>query len=266
MSTLLRIGVLGLMVLASGQSVRAQTAPSARPSDQVALGLAAERARDPSTALQHYEAALASDSTAYEANWRAAMVLVDLGQQTPDSVRSARRDSLYAAAEVHARRAVAADSSQADGHFALAVAIGRASLTKGKKERVRRAGEIRSEALKALAIDPQHDGAYHVLGRWNAEVMRLSGFSRLMAKTFLGGDVLSQASWKAAADNLERAVQLAPTRIYHRLDLATVYIDRQRYADARAQLREVDSLPVASFMDANYKKDAAALLQRIEDK
>jgi hypothetical protein len=161
---------------------------------------------------------------------------------------------------------VAADSTKANGHFALAVAIGRASLTKGKKERVRRAAEIRSEALRAAAIDSTHDGAFHVLGRWHAEVMRLSGLSRLMAKAFLGGGVLGKASWQAATDDLERAVRLAPSRIYHRLDLAHVYVDRKRYADARAELRAIDSLPAAYFMDANYKKDAAALLQKIAGK
>ena len=28
---------------------------------------------------------------------------------------------------------------------------------------------------------PSHDGAYHGLGRWNAEIMRLSGVSRFLA-------------------------------------------------------------------------------------
>ena len=42
----------------------------------------------PGPALRHYEAALAVDSTNYEANWRAALTLLDMGKQTPDSVKS----------------------------------------------------------------------------------------------------------------------------------------------------------------------------------
>ena len=170
------------------------------------------------------------------------MVLLDLGEQIPDSVKSPERDSLYARAEVLARRAVAADSNRAEGHFALAAAVGRESLTMGKKDRIRRAPIIRDEARKAIALDPRHDGAYHILGRWNAEIMRLSGFSRFFAKSFLGAGIFKEASWDSATADLEKAVELDPERIYHRLELAQVYTDRKRYDDARAQLAQVDSL------------------------
>jgi tetratricopeptide (TPR) repeat protein len=234
--------------------------------DHVALGTAAFQVHDLGTALAHYEAALAIDSTAYEANWRASIVLLDQGEQIPDSVRSPERDSLYARAERLARRAVAADSLGADGHFALAAAVGRASLTMGKKERIRRARVIRDEAERTIALDPRHDGAYHILGRWNAEIMRLSGLSRFFAKTLLGGGIFSQASWEGAISNMEHAVALDPGRLYHRLELAEIYVDRKRYDDARAQLTEVAALPDREIMDSVYRREAAALEQRIAKK
>ena len=54
--------------------------------DHVTMGTAALQSHDLRTGVAHYEAALAIDSTDYEANWRAAMALLDLGQQIPDSV------------------------------------------------------------------------------------------------------------------------------------------------------------------------------------
>jgi regulator of microtubule dynamics protein 3 len=234
--------------------------------DHVALGTAAFQVHDLGTSLAHYEAALAIDSTAYEANWRASIVLLDQGEQIPDSVRSPERDSLYARAERLARRAVAADSLGADGHFALAAAVGRASLTMGKKERIRRARVIRDEAERTIAIDPRHDGAYHILGRWNAEIMRLSGLSRFFAKTMLGAGIFSQASWDGAISNMERAVALDSGRLYHRLELAEIYVDRKRYDDAREQLTEVAALPDREIMDSLYRREAAALAQRIAKK
>jgi regulator of microtubule dynamics protein 3 len=234
--------------------------------DHVALGTAAFQVHDLGTSLAHYEAALAIDSTAYEANWRASIVLLDQGEQVPDSVRSPERDSLYARAERLARRAVAADSLGADGHFALAAAVGRASLTMGKKERIRRARVIRDEAERTIAIDPRHDGAYHILGRWNAEIMRLSGLSRFFAKTMLGAGIFSQASWDGAISNMERAVALDSGRLYHRLELAEIYVDRKRYDDAREQLTEVAALPDREIMDSLYRREAAALEQRIAKK
>jgi tetratricopeptide (TPR) repeat protein len=234
--------------------------------DHVALGTAALQVHDLGTALAHYEAALAIDSTAYEANWRASIVLLDQGEQIPDSRKSPARDSLYARAERLARRAVAADSLGADGHFALAAAVGRASLTMGKKERIRRARVIRDEAERTIALDPRHDGAYHILGRWNAEIMRLSGLSRFFAKTVLGGGIFSQASWDGAISNMEHAVALDPGRLYHRLELAEIYVDRKRYDDARDQLTEVAALPDREIMDSVYRRDAAMLQQRIAKK
>jgi tetratricopeptide (TPR) repeat protein len=231
--------------------------------DHVALGTAATQVHDLPTALAHNQAALALDSSDYEANWRASIALLDQGELIPDSVRSPRRDSLYAEAERLAHRAVAADSMGADGHFALAAAVGRASLTMGKKERIRRARIIRDEALRTIALNPHHDGAYHILGRWNAEIMRLSGLSRFFAKRFLGAGIFGRASWAEATEDMERAVALDPGRVYHRLELARIYADRKRYADARAELDRLAALPDREIMDSVYRREGMALARKL---
>jgi tetratricopeptide (TPR) repeat protein len=232
------------------------------PADHVALGVAAEEAHDVRTALQHYQAALDQDSSNYEANWRGAMTLLTLGEELPGG-KNPERDSLYAQAERYARRAVASNPTGADGHFAVAASLGRESLTQSRKQRIKNAAEIRREALRTLALNPKHDGAYHILGRWNAEIMRISGFSRFFAKKFLGAGVFNQASWDKAIYNMEKAVQLDSTRIYHHLELAEIYADRKRLGDARTQLRLVDSLPQREVMDSAYKRQGAALNRRL---
>ncbi|HEU4589160.1 MAG TPA: tetratricopeptide repeat protein [Gemmatimonadales bacterium] len=236
------------------------------PNDPVAQGVAAFKQRDPAAALHHFNDALRADSTNYEANWRSALALVTLGAQTPDSVKSPERDSLYELAVQRARRAVATNPDGAEGQFILANALGRSALSKPTDQKLKLAGEVRAAALRAIELNPSHDGAYHVLGRWNAEIMRLSGVNRFLAKNLMGGQVLSQASWEGATSNLERAVALDPSRITHHLDLAQVYIDRKRWDDARAQLNAVDSLPVRDFLDPQYKQTATALLKKIENK
>jgi tetratricopeptide (TPR) repeat protein len=234
--------------------------------EHIRMGVEAQLARDPATALQHLEAALALDPQNYEANWRAAEVLTDIGKQTPDSVKSPERDSLYARAERLARVAAQAEPDSADGHYALALAVGRASLTKSKKERVRRAAEIRAEALRAIAINPEHHKAYHVMGRWNAEIMRLSGFQRFFAKTFLGGKIFNAASWDSAVVYMDKALAYSPENIYHHLDLAEILVDMHRYQEARIHLNQVENLPVYDVMDPVYKEQAAALLEKIKGK
>jgi tetratricopeptide (TPR) repeat protein len=245
------------MLAGAPQPVMAQ-----RVEDHVTLGIAASDAHDTRTALQHFQAALDQDSLSYEANWRGAIVLLTLGEQITRK-KSAERDSLYAEAERYARRAVVADPAGADGHFALAAAIGRTSLGLGKKARIRNAAEIRREALRTLALNPQHDGAYHILGRWNAEIMRISGIGRFFAKSFLGAGIFKEASWGKAIYNMEKATQLDPARIYHHLELAEILAERKRVSAARSQLHLVDSLPVREVMDSIYKRQGSALLKRL---
>jgi tetratricopeptide (TPR) repeat protein len=232
-------------------------------SDHITMGVAANDAHDPGTALEHFRAALKADSLNYEANWRAAMTLLDVTELLPDAVRRARRDSLYAQAERYAARAVATDSMGADGHFALAAAIGTGSVLLEKEARIRRAAIIRREVLKAIALNPRHDGAYHILGRWNAEIMRLSGLGRFFARNFLGAGVFKQASWKKATTFMEKAVELDPGRIQHHLELARIYADRKRAADAEAQLHLVESLPAREIMDTILKRQGVELRRKL---
>ncbi|PYO69663.1 MAG: hypothetical protein DMD69_02120 [Gemmatimonadetes bacterium] len=166
---------------------------------------------------------------------------------------------------VYAERAVRADSTKPDGHYVLAMVLGRLSRTKGSKERVRYAKIIFDEATKAVQIDSTHDLAHHVLGAWNAEVKRLSGFQRFFAKALFGGGFMDKANWNDAVMHLETAVRLAPNHVYHRLELAEVYVDLGKYSKAREQLQVIATLPVADVMDPQYKKDAADLLADIKN-
>ncbi|MDH5284820.1 MAG: hypothetical protein OEW80_13145 [Gemmatimonadota bacterium] len=238
--------------------------PGARA--ELQLGVEAYLARNVELARTHYERALAIDSTEFEARWRLAEVMLDIGKQTPDSVKSPARDSLYALAEREARIAVSVAPDSANGYYVFSASIGRTSLTKSKKERVRRAGEIREFALRALAIEPNHDKATHIMGRWNAEIMRLSSIERFFAKNFLGGKIFNAASWDSAVVYMDRAVALSPANIYHRLSLAEILVDMKRYGEARGHLAVIPDLPLYDVMDPQYKLDAAALLGRIEGK
>ncbi len=235
------------------------------PVNHVALGDSAGLMH-PDVQLRHYQAALAADSLSYEANWKAARAIADVAKQiqgNADSLKR-RRDSLYAVGRVYAERAVRADSTKADGHYVLAMVLGRLSRTKGSKERVRYAQIIFDEATKAVQIDSTYHLAHHVLGAWHAEVKRLSGFQRFFAKALFGGGFMDKANWDDAVMHLKTAVRLAPDHIYHRLELAEVYVDLGKYSLARVQLQAIAALPPADVLDPQYKEDAAALFKDIE--
>lgn len=241
-------------------------APLAAQVDQITAAVEASDVHDLVGARGHLEAALRHDPNSYDANWRLALVLIDMGKQIPDYRVSPTRDSLYALAESYAHRAVAAKPAGAQGHFALANAAGRAALSKGPKERVRRAVLVRDEALKTLELDPHHDGAWHILGRWNAEVERLPALERFLAKTFLGASVFGAASWDEAERDLRLAVQYAPTKIVHRLDLAEVLISRKEWPAAKQELDVVATLPAVDVSDTSYKRQGRDLMAKVMEK
>jgi len=208
--------------------------------DHLALGDSVRASLQSEQALRHYQAAIEAIERAVEstnpryaeAQWKAAREVADVAKQLlGDSLRQ-RRDSLYSIGRAWAAGAIRADSTDANGHFALALVLGRLSRTRGGKERVRFAKVIYNEAQRAIQLDPRHDGAYHILGVWNAEAKRLSGITRFVAKTLFGAGFMDRATWDSAVVNMERAVVLNPQHVYHRLELAGIYLDVAQPAKA----------------------------------
>jgi tetratricopeptide (TPR) repeat protein len=204
--------------------------------------------------------AQAVDTTSYDGLVRAAHDAVDKGEFNPSKEQ---REALYADAERYARKAVAANPNDAEGHFQLARAIGRRAQTMGSRDRVKFAGVVREEALAALKLNPKHAGAMHVMGVWNAEVMRLNGFVRMIAKNLLGGKVFGEASWENAQKYLEEAAALEPNRITHKLDLAGVYADRDMKDKAKTLYEWIATAPVVDYNDRNYKEEASRRLKEL---
>jgi FimV-like protein len=212
-------------------------------------------------ALTHYENAIALDSSNSDALGKASRSAVDLGESLADGQR---QKDLFRKGERYAQLAVRADSTSAEAWFHLARALGRTALSVGVRDRVRYAVDVRKYAMNALAINPDHAGALHVLGMWNAEVKRLNGFELFFARRFLGGGVMGQANWQDAVSYLERAVAVDPDRLVHRLDLAGIYADVGEKEKARASLESVIAATTRTdFNDVLYKRQAEERLKRI---
>jgi len=229
--------------------------------EHITLGDRAHEAMDAPAALQHYEAAIKAEPKNYEALWKATREAVDVGEFNPNA---AERDRLYSLAELYARRAVDANPNDAEGHFQLARALGRKALSLGKRDQVKYAGDVRSQALEALRLDPKSAGAQHVMGMWNYNVMRLSGMTRFMAKTFLGGKVFDSANWNDAQRYMEEAVANEPNRLVHRLDLARVYSARGMKDKARAAYEATISATPTEYNDKHFQSEAATELRELK--
>lgn len=242
----LKFAAAGLLVFASVSSAQA-------PQSHVSLGDKEYVAMNAPAALAHYEAAIAAEPKDYEALWKASRTAVDVGSY---ETNAEKRGLLYRNAELYARRAVEANPADAEGHFHLARALGKNALTQGTRARIKFATDVRAHALECLKTAPKHPGCLHVMGVWNAEVMRLNGFSRMLAKNLLGGKVFGSASWADARRYMEESVAEEPNRIVHHVDLAEIYKDLGEKAKAKAAFETVIRLPIADYNDRHYKAQA----------
>jgi tetratricopeptide (TPR) repeat protein len=199
----------------------------------VARGDSAYAAFEVETALQQYEAAIAADSSNVDALGKASRTAVDIGESLTDA---ARKKELFL----------------------------RTALSVGVRDRVKYAVAIKQYAQKTLALKPDHAGALHVLGMWNAEVKRLNGVSLFFARNFLGGGVMGQANWKDAVSYMERAAEVDPDRLVHRLDLAGVYASVGEKEKARTTYESVISATTRTdFNDPLYRKQAEEALKKL---
>ena len=247
------LGLSLALLLAGVRGAQAQSA-----AQHLALGDSAHAAMNPAAALRHYEAGLAVEPRNYELLWKAARDAVDIGEHAESKDT---RTQMYKNAELYARRAVEVNPGDAEGHFHLARSLGRAALALGPRDRIKYATDVRSHALEALKLDPKHPGALHVMGMWNAEVMRLSGPTRWIAKNILGGKVFNSASWREAVRYMQEAVANEPERVVHHADLAEIYRDTGDAARARAEWETVLRLTATDYNDRFYKQTATNRLQ-----
>ncbi|BAH37834.1 hypothetical protein GAU_0792 [Gemmatimonas aurantiaca T-27] len=246
---------------AAAPNARVTTSVHAEVADLIARGDKASVARHPAQALALYEQALQRDSLSFDALWRASRELVDLGEFEPDRKTQAAR---YERADRYARQALAMHPEQADVHFHMSRAIGRTAMSASSRDRVKYAVSVRDHAMEALARDPKHPGALHIMGVWNAEVMRLNGIARAFAKTFMGGKVMGTASWAEAARYMEESVAHDPQRLIHRLDQARIYRDMGRTDDARAAYQAALKSPPMDANDDRYRRAAEDELKALK--
>jgi tetratricopeptide (TPR) repeat protein len=183
-------------------------------------------------------------------------------EMAEDSRGEAQR-MLIASAVAHAREAVKVAPDSAQGHVWLSVALGRQALMEGPKTRLALSREIKSEVDRAIAIDPKIGRAYHVRALWNRKLASLNLIERGVANAVLGG-VPKGASMENAVRDLQKAVELEPAYINHRLELGRTYLMLKDRAQARRELEKAVALtPGGSARDRQYQLEAAELLAKL---
>ena len=169
----------------------------------------------------------------------------------------------WAEAVKHARDAVRVAPDSAVAHECLAIALGRQALREGPRTRLALSKEIKSEADRAIALDPMSARAWHVLAMWNVRIASLNAFERMAANAVLGG-VPKGASHENAVSAFQKAIEIEPLYVHHRVEYGRLLKDLKRPADARRELEKALELqPTSSALDARYQAEARTLLEKM---
>ena len=169
------------------------------------------------------------------------------------------RDSYYEAAKIYAQTALRIDPVNSNASCAMAMALGRSSMSKSGKEKINTAKEIRKYVDIALKSDPNNFLAWHILGRWHYEISNLNFFERTAVKLFYGG--IPESSLKESISAFERSRAITPGFILNYFEMAKAYHRNDQTANAISAIKTMLSLPIQTEDDQQTKEEGKKLLK-----
>jgi FimV-like protein len=220
----------------------------------------------PKEAVSELKKVLQIEPNNFEALAMLSRAYLDIGDSITEGSQDwqARRMKEYKTAEAYARRAVEVNPNSTWGHFYIAYSLGNIAMVSPIEKQIDLAGEIRSAAEKAIALDAQNGFAYHVYGVWHRKTAEIGAMNRALASVLYGRSVPA-GSLEQSVEYLRKAVVLNPTVIISRLELARTYIAMGSWTQARTFLKSVEDLPVRFSDDRDHKQKAKQLLEEIKD-
>ncbi len=168
------------------------------------------------------------------------------------------QNAWYDAALQYANRAIAFSPRSDQANVSKAMIIGKSSLTKSSKEKIKGAKEIKQLLDIALATNPKNYLAWHILGRWNYELSNVNSFERAAARVFVTS--VPEGSLKNSIICFENARKLSPDFILNNIELAKAYYANNQPIKGINLLQEAIKMPVTTEDDPRLKQKAHNLI------
>ena len=232
-----RLIALGVLTSAVSVVVGAQADPDALYRQRATIARAQE-------AAAIWESRLQTNAADFESAWKLARATYWLGEHDAENTR---RRWLERGVEA-GRLAATLQPSRPDGHFWMAANMGALAESFGLRQGLRYRGAIKDALETVLRLDPAFlDGsADRALGRWYYKVPGLFGGSKSRSE-----------------EHLRKSLTYDPDSTVSRFFLAETLFERDRDAEALAELQKVIDAPINPDFepeDREYKRKAAALL------
>jgi len=191
----------------------------------------------------------------FEVLWRLARVHFDFSDNSEDE--TVISDNFYLGLD-YARKALELDDSRAEGHKWYGILIGKVGELEGTKQKILNSYEVKDHTLKAIELDPEDDGNFHVMGRWHYTLADLSWVERKIAGLIYAKP--PQASFEEAAEYFQKAITLEPTDIRNHLWLGNTYVALDNDAAAKDEYNTAIAITAENDSDRKLQKEAQELL------
>jgi tetratricopeptide (TPR) repeat protein len=215
-----------------------------------------EAVPDEAAALKKYKEALKLQPTNLKALCKSSELCSRIGQRQKVTKT---RDDYYTAAKIYAETALKVAPNSSEANTSMAIALGRATLTKSGKEKVTAAKDLKKYVDAAIKANPNNFLSWHVLGRWHYEISNLNAIERAAVKVLYGG--FPASSLKEGIAAFEKAKALSPGFILNYLELAKAYHRNDDDTKAKATITAMLQLPNHTEDDPSIKETGQKLLK-----
>ena len=161
----------------------------------------------------------------------------------------------------YSMRAAACGPKDSDAQLAPAITLGKMLPYMPSKEQVAASPRIKESVDKALAINPENDNAWHILGRWNRTLAEISGMKRTVAGLIYGQ--LPKGSLEEAEEDMKKAIALNPHRLMHYIELGRIYAAMGKNEEAREFINKGLGMRVTEKDDPETKERGREALAKI---
>lgn len=190
-------------------------------------------------------------------------LLIKLSQDYSDKIDAAKdRSQKLAFAKLcmeYAKKAVHVAPNNADAHVCLSIAYGKMTDFLDNKTKMEYSKVVKSEAEKAVELNPRNDLALLILARWNFDMATLNPILRVIAESLYGQ--LPPASKEKAVEYFQRATAAAPESIIDHAQFAEALESMGKTKEARAEWLKVTQLKPTDAEDRKYVAEAEQKLK-----
>lgn len=210
-------------------------------------------------ALEKYQQLLLIDANNMKALVKCAELNANIGNR---KIEKKEKQFYYQKAYSFAQKAINTNANDADANYAMAMVSGKMTEVETENKKiVAFVKYIKTFADKALQINLKHAKANYILGKWNIEIVNLSGLKKAAVKLLYGG--LPDGTLENAILYMERCKQYDSYFMLNYLDLAKAYQQNNQPTKAIEVLQQLVKLPIRTSDDTNYKANAKQLLAEL---